>query len=140
MWAATEWGRLGPPTRRLGVSLKLNFKPGPLTAKRQARAARWASLPGSPSLAVRACHGGIHTTPWPDLPWDPTVPVTVGPLPFHGGLSETPPQPRAVFLMGCIVSGGALQILLVFKLRHFHHLGHISFQFTAQPPFSVDIE
>jgi hypothetical protein len=47
------------------------------------------------------------------------------------GLSETPPQPRADFLMVCIVSGGSNPPENL-KLRHFHHLYHTSFQFTAQ--------
>jgi len=93
---------------------------------------RRCCVPKGPSPSVRACHGGMprRGRTCPGLPWGPTVPVPS--LLLHGGLSETPPQPRAVFLMVCIVSGGILEITS--KSRHFHHLGHISFQFTAQSP------
>ncbi len=68
-------------------------------------------VPKGPSPSVRACHGGMprRGRTCPGLPWGPTVPVA-SLLLFHGELSETPPQPRAVFLMVCIVSGGILRI------------------------------
>ena len=71
---------------------------------------RRCCIPKGRSPSVRACHGGMprRGRTCPGLPWGPTVPVAS--LLFHGGLSETLPQPRAVFLMVCIVSGGILEI------------------------------
>ena len=66
---------------------------------------------------------------WWGLPRGPEDPV--GSLRSQGGLSEMPPQPRAIFRKISIASGENLELTLD-KVHSVHHLGHISFQFTAQ--------
>ena len=91
-------GRQRPGAHRARVPRRVRFK------------SRRCCVPKGRSPSVRACHGGmpLRGRTCPGLPWGPTVPVPS--LVLHGGLSETPPQPRAVFLMVCIASGGILEI------------------------------
>ncbi len=73
---------------------------------------------------------GMRPRTWWGLPRGPECPV--GSLRPQGGLSKMPPQPRAIFRKISIAFGENLEFTPESKMHSLHHLGHISFQFTAQ--------